>query len=261
MRTSPPDWNARHPLLPDDNTTHPKSFIHSTLAALDPCTHPHLLQLAGIYLHALPTANPPPSHPFIHPLPEPHPFSFPVLSASTLPLTEDLPAPCLYNFFDFSEQQDPQGHESEWVGPPWEHKTDERLVWRGSSTGAAHGKGNRWRETQRMRLMDLTSSVQQQHAQIRVLDAPIESDVSIGYGVLRSLSNLSALTDISFAREASQCDEETCKELYELYDFDGQGMGYGMEGRYKYILDVSLFAPPAPPGAARPTSSFVSRAC
>jgi len=122
----------------------------------------------------------------------------------------------------------------------WERKEDERLLWRGTTTGIYHAADRPWRDAQRSRLMEMA---QRPVGNVEVLvgDAEGEGDEE-GMGVrvekVKKMRLNHAMLDIAFAGSPNQCEPETCKEIEEMFDWR-RTMSVREAGKYKYVLDVS----------------------
>ncbi|KAL5485021.1 hypothetical protein ACEPAI_7663 [Sanghuangporus weigelae] len=189
-----------------------KTFIHDHRATMDPCYHPALLFTGGQFL----------SH---YEGPSPHRVLIPQFSSSTTLLHYDLlPIP-------------PSGWGEERRDIPWEHKYDERLLWRGVNTGMMCTPHTRWRQSQRFRLVDMMNSMD---GDIKVLPPPKEGEENnqVGEGVKWPKVRINpAMMDISFAGSPVQCEEPTCEELKSQFDWRKR-MDTSESSRYKYVIDV-----------------------
>jgi hypothetical protein len=52
---------------------------------------------------------------------------------------------------------------------PWEHKVQEKLIWRGRNTGSTYSKNTPWRATQRPRLVEVANA---EHGELELLGPP-----------------------------------------------------------------------------------------
>lgn len=50
-----------------------------------------------------------------------------------------------------------------------------------------------------------------------------------------------AMMDAAFVREPSQCDEPTCSQMKQVYEYKNM-QSMKAAGNYKYVLDVSNFS-------------------
>lgn len=189
-----------------------KTFVHDHKATMNPCNHPSHFFLGGQFL----------SH---YEGPSPHRVLVPQFSSSTTLIHYDLlPIP-------------PSGWGEERRDVPWEHKYDERLLWRGVNTGMMCTPHTHWRQSQRFRLVEMANSVE---GEIVVLPPPREGEQlkPIGEGVKWPKARINpAIMDISFAGSPVQCEEPTCEELRNHFDWRKR-MDTQESSRYKYVIDV-----------------------
>ena len=202
-----------------------KIFIHDHRLSMDPCLHPSHLFLNGQFL----------SH---YEGPTPHRKLIPQFSSSITRMHYDLlPIP-------------PSGWGEERSDIPWEAKYDERLLWRGQNTGMMCTPNTRWRQSQRFRLVEMANQVE---GEVVVLRPPREGeeDQQVGEGERwpRALLN-PTIMDIAFSGNVVQCEDVSCDEVRNEYDWK-RYMDTHESGRYKYVIDVSIFNTIS---AARPPS-------
>ncbi|BGP48291.1 hypothetical protein JCM10450v2_004163 [Rhodotorula kratochvilovae] len=123
--------------------------------------------------------------------------------------------------------------EAHYVGyePPWEGKSMNKLLWRGSTTGVEFNRHTPWRKSQRARLHIMShetegekSIIWSQRGQLR------EANVSVA-----TLNDL--YMDTSFAGALQQCDAETCDLLERTMDIKPT-IGLDESNTYKYVFDV-----------------------
>lgn len=159
------------------------------------------------------------------------------------------------------------------VDPPWEEKRDDRMLWRGKTTGIYFKEGVPWSEwnsrsyLRQIRLhrifpvdypadisqrINLVSHTARTSGQTPVYDVP-EPLKAVGSPRDTALSELNAdLVDVAFVDEAIQCDSELCEEIGKEYKFGVrkdwaagnqsvtliiQFIGL-LTARYKYLLDL-----------------------
>jgi hypothetical protein len=123
--------------------------------------------------------------------------------------------------------------------PEWEQKDDDRLQWRGSNTGIWHDVGTRWRDAQRARLVEWATKDYERNVSVLM---PTRDGVRVGGGVDMMKRRLGpAMLDVFFAGRPLSCASETCDLLGELFEYR-KPHNLKEAGRYKYILDVSLFS-------------------
>ncbi|KAJ9105552.1 hypothetical protein QFC19_003534 [Naganishia cerealis] len=122
--------NARKPALRDLNSKpYGKSFVSDVSAQFDLCKHPYNIDLHGV------TAGE-----------EPHVSGYvkPIFSLSKTSLHADILAVPV----------------EQWVEDlpvmPWDKRTSNKLLWRGSNTGTYYAKDEPWMKSQRIRAVNLT---------------------------------------------------------------------------------------------------------
>ncbi|KAF8340940.1 hypothetical protein F5887DRAFT_978521 [Amanita rubescens] len=187
---------------------HPKTFIHTHLPAMDPCTHPHLFHHHGQY-----TAHD------IAPFPlQPHlalQFAY-----CTTPLFHDITPP---SFVAWVEDSYPRQNDL-----PWDEKIDERIFWRGSNTGMNFGETTRWRWSQRPRLVNITNQLEGFESVL----LPTSLDP-------RKRRKTAAMTDISFTGFPIGCEPGYCNYLSTQFPFLAKHDSGGLDaGKHKYFVDV-----------------------
>ncbi|KZS91031.1 hypothetical protein SISNIDRAFT_517630 [Sistotremastrum niveocremeum HHB9708] len=206
---------------PDLLETYPqnKSFIHSHLSTMSPCTHPSHAKLSGFYLSR---REPPPRPARL----------IPVFVPSKVTIHEEILTVAPDQFW-MDKGRD--------VG--WNEKGDERIVWRGGNTGVAINERNYkeldWMETQRMRLIrdfsgerdGVEEDEESEDGQggLRGSDLLVER--------VRTASLNAALVDVAFTGRPVQCDRVTCAILEKEYEFRKKQTPEEAN-RYKYFLDV-----------------------
>ncbi|SGZ26582.1 BQ5605_C024g09945 [Microbotryum silenes-dioicae] len=107
-----------------------------------------------------------------------------------------------------------------------------KLMWRGSTTGAEFAVGYDWRSSQRARLHFLTNDLKgQKNVLISEEEGPIKEE-------MMQMHNLNkAQCDVSFSGGPVQCDDETCAIMKEEIEFRPT-MGLTDSYKYKYVFDV-----------------------
>lgn len=99
--------------------------------------------------------------------------------------------------------------------PVWDEKSINKLLWRGSTTGAEFAKGVEWQLSQRARLHFMTHETE---GKKNVLWADKkESKMRVDDFNTKDLNQL--YMDASFSGVPVQCDEETCKVMENVIDF------------------------------------------
>ncbi|KAJ9094728.1 hypothetical protein QFC21_005886 [Naganishia friedmannii] len=184
-----PIHNAHNPdILPTPQSffKRPKTFIWDHKASMDPCVHPELTQITG-FLAGYGKG------------PRPQKDLYPILAMCSTPLHSDVLTVAMEAF-------------TEEVGndPPWEEKTDSRLLWAFQHTGTVPV------------VQPLGSP-----------NEPIGEPEVAGVGFLNDL-----LLDIAFVGEPIQCaTQQICDELAETYEFRKR-QGWDKANSYKYIFDI-----------------------
>jgi hypothetical protein len=172
-------------------------------------------------------------------------FSF----CSTL-LHHDIRPPLQYGW-KFESESDPdeeeeEGEEGAFEGDvPWEHKTNERLGWRGRTTGMYASPDSWWAYGHRTRLVTLANAFE---GNVSVLRVPVNESGSraearpVGEPESVPLARVNpAWMDIAFTDGPVGCDQDggTCDEMERLWEFR-EVQERHEEGQYKFILDVSV---------------------
>ncbi|KAF9041387.1 glycosyl transferase family 90-domain-containing protein [Panaeolus papilionaceus] len=206
-----------------------KTFIHNHQLSMDPCTNPYIFYHHGQYVaHDL---GPPPQ---------------PVIAAQfaycSTPLYHDIQPP---TFIAWTDDIRPREND-----PPWDQKTDERLMWRGSNTGIHHNDGTRWIYAQRIHLVRMANELNGTEKilmpRVNVLDgqeySPLISSSALRVGkgaeLPKSIVN-PAMMDISFTGHAIGCDQPYCDYLETLFEWKPKQNANGKQaGNHKYLVDV-----------------------
>jgi len=119
--------------------------------------------------------------------------------------------------------------------PEWEDKLDKRLLWRGVNTGIWHASHTRWREAQRVRMVNWANDL---NGTTLVLKGTKSSWEKVGSAVEMGKDRINpGMLDVMFAGEPSSCEPEVCKELEVMFDWRKR-QGLKAAGNYKYVLDV-----------------------
>ncbi|KAL4071930.1 glycosyltransferase family 90 protein [Scleroderma yunnanense] len=199
------------------NITAPKSFIASHCATMDPCVHPELLVSHGQFL----------SH---NKGPYPQRSLLPRFSLCKTSLHHDIRPPVPYGWVP--------GADLELKGDvPWAQKVDERLNWRGTTTGLFASPQNAWRHAHRSRLVSLANTVQ---GTLTILPVPMHEWERVGEPEEMKVARVNpAWMDVAFVGKPLACDDArgTCREMKETWEFRRM-QNQKEEGRYKYIFDI-----------------------
>lgn len=159
--------------------------------------------------------------------PIPERLIIPQFSYSSTPMHHDIvPATPINWIEDTNEHED----------VPWDEKEDERLMWRGTSTGIWHDVGMRWPPQQRTRLIKMAN---ERTGTVSILPARATRDERMGEPEEWRVARVNpAMMDIVFAGVPNSCAEATCELMKKHYRFSGEMMGHAEAGRYKYVFDM-----------------------
>lgn len=200
------------------NVSSPKSFISSHRATMDPCMHPELLVTHGQFL----------SH---NKGPYPQRSLIPRFSLCKTPLHHDIRPPVPYGWVSHVDL--------EMKGDlPWAQKVDERLNWRGSTTGLFASPEKAWRHAHRSRLVSLANAIE---GNLTILSVPKNEWELVGKPEEVKVARVNpAWMDVAFVGKPITCDDArgTCREMGEAWEFRRM-QKLETEGRYKFIFDVS----------------------
>ncbi|WVF70460.1 hypothetical protein IAT40_005250 [Kwoniella sp. CBS 6097] len=190
-----------------------KSFVWDHKATMDPCVHPTLTHLVGFLSgHG---KGPGPSKEL-----------FPVLAMCKTTLHADVLGVSMEAW-------------TEDVGddPVWEQKRDDRMLWRGKTTGIYFKNDVPWNISQRINLVHQGA---QTSGYLPTFETPPRDspETPVGHPIDLSLSQLNTeLMDVGFVDEAIQCDREVCREVQNKYRFAGR-KDWNQGNQYKYLLDI-----------------------
>ncbi|GAA98278.1 glycosyltransferase family 90 protein [Mixia osmundae IAM 14324] len=116
--------------------------------------------------------------------------------------------------------------------PPWDEKPSSKLMWRGSTTGAAFQTGRPWKDSQRARLHFMSHDTEGEREIMWTDQTGATRFSNISTGLLNEL-----YLDASLAGRPTQCDEETCNYLARNVRF-APIQGLDESYSYKYVMDV-----------------------
>ncbi|OCF73807.1 hypothetical protein I204_05651 [Kwoniella mangroviensis CBS 8886] len=190
-----------------------KSFVWDHKATMDPCIHPTLTHLVGFLSgHG---KGPAPSKEL-----------YPVLAMCKTTLHADILGVSMEAW-------------TEDVGddPAWEDKKDDRMLWRGKTTGIYFRDEVPWHISQRVNLVSRSA---EPIGHVPVFDVPPSYNPNKPVGEPHNvpLSQLNAeLMDVAFVDEAIQCDPKVCRRVQAGYKF-GSRMDWSQGNQYKYLLDI-----------------------
>ncbi|PBK80584.1 hypothetical protein ARMGADRAFT_949531 [Armillaria gallica] len=199
---------------PSQSPNAPKTFVFNHRKAMDPCLHPRLLREHGQFLSLGKGAVP--SHRMV-----------PSFAYSQTLLHHDL---------TIAHTASWQAEISDEEAIPWEMKTDDRLHWRGSTTGIPLVRDMEWQFSHRIRMMDWVEKGMD--GNVTILLPPRSSEVRAGKGEsVQKARYRPAMLDMAFSDIPGQCDPYVCKELARSYEFMKKQSQKEL-ARYKYIFDI-----------------------
>lgn len=221
----PPDSPARinPPTLPSHDSSSlvvsksQKTFIATHRLAMDPCQHRDLQITHGQFLSH--DRGPYPQHTLI-----------PCFSHSATLLHHDIRPPIPYDWTS--------GEDAEIAGDvPWSQKVDERLDWRGRTTGIYASPRSLWVHAHRQRLVALTNMME---GNVSILDVPVDASVPVGEAAQVPIARVNpGWMDVAYVDKPLSCEEQagTCRILGEMFEFR-RVQNRKSEGRYKFMVDV-----------------------
>lgn len=220
----PPDSPlARDPPAIAQEPTPPseKTFIYDIKAATNTCQNPQHLLLHGQFLRE----NSPPT---------PHRPLVPFFAHCKTTLHSDILVTPLY-LTDRSVPDD-------WS---WANKNNDKLMWRGTATGAWHSPKTNWRNAHRARLLNTTGTKNAQAGEgslpdeLELLYPTLSEDLSVGSPkkVSRKAINNDRM-DIAFVGPTAGCHPETCEIMNKAFRYT-EHVDHQVAKSYKYIFDVS----------------------
>ncbi|GAA5975950.1 hypothetical protein JCM11641_002847 [Rhodosporidiobolus odoratus] len=183
-----------------------RSYIYDHQAAMDICQHPEIMPLHG-FTSTVGT--------------DPGPL-VPLFTFAKTNIHSDILVTPLEQYSDTYIGYDPD----------WEKKENNKLLWRGSTTGIDFYVTNDWKNSQRARLH---FAANEKDGTKSVLYAEGEGAVDEKTFNTNGLNR--AFMDVSFAGGPVQCDPPTCEIMNQLIDFKGT-MGLNDAYQYKYLMDV-----------------------
>ncbi|KDQ16303.1 glycosyltransferase family 90 protein [Botryobasidium botryosum FD-172 SS1] len=201
------------PSLPSLHAARPKTFIYDHALSMNPCHHPDLVHLIGFLS----------SH---GKGPAPHSKMAPSFAMCSTHLHSDIRTAVPEQF-------------TEDVGedPAWADKTEDKLVWRGTTTGILVAEDFPWEMSQRFRLVALG------HQRAGTYDVlrPAENDtVAVGNpkGVRVGPMN-DLFVDVAFTGKPVQCDimGSACRKAEEGWEFR-RPQKWEQANQFKYMMDI-----------------------
>lgn len=213
---NPPSLPSHDPSSPVISES-PKTLVATHQLAMDPCQHPSLLVTHGQFLAH--DRGPYPQHTLV-----------PCFSHSATLLHHDIRPPIPYDWTS--------GEDAEAAGDvPWPQKVDERLDWRGRTTGIYASPTSLWVHAHRQRLVALTNMVE---GNVSILDVPMDASVPVGEPVQTPVARVNpAWMDVAYVDKPLSCEERagTCQMFEKMFEFR-RVQSRKEEGRYKFIIDV-----------------------
>lgn len=202
----------KHPKVEDLHAARPKTFIHDHVKSMDPCIHPETVHLSGFLSNH--GKGPGPGTKVV-----------PSFSMCKTALHSDILTVAPEQWTEYIEYD-----------PPWEEKTDARLFWRGSNTGAEFSHQTQWNISQRIRLVDQSMD----HTGTYGVLPPTSRMAPVGKEVQKDGRLLAdKFMDVAFVDGAIQCEASVCDLLEEKYSF-GEVVNQTMANQFKYLIDVSV---------------------
>ena len=159
-------------------------------------------------------------------------------------LHHDIRPPLPYGWaFDSDSDQIEAEDDGAFQGDvPWDRKSNDRLGWRGRTTGMYASPDSWWTNGHRARLVTLTNAVEGNVSVLPVPESGPGAETSpVGEPEDVPLAQANAWMDIAFTDHPIGCDEQggTCDEMAQLWTF-GEVQQAHEEGQYKFILDVRV---------------------
>jgi hypothetical protein len=159
-----------------------------------------------------------------------HPEIMPIHGFTTAPGTNAGPLVPLFTFAKTNIHSDIlvtplEQYSDTYIGfdPDFMDKKENKVLWRGSTTGADFDSHSDWRASQRSRLHFMTH---ERHGfkEVLVLEEEEETSGVDGEGIVREKSmEIEKMNrdymDISFSGGPVQCDKETCALLKKVINF------------------------------------------
>ncbi|KAI5480769.1 glycosyltransferase family 90 protein [Pseudohyphozyma bogoriensis] len=202
---SPLRRSERGEFTPDYSGEAQRSFIWDHTKASDLCNHPEFRKLHG---HTMEQGVP------LGPI-------VPLFTFAKTTMHADILVTPLEQYSDTYI-----GYE-----PPWEGKSQNKLLWRGTTTGVEFDKKHPWKLSQRARL----------HLMSQNMDGDKEIIWSQRGAIRTSNMSVSSLNhlymDTAFSGKPEQCDPETCEIMSKIIHFKPL-IGLEESNQYKYLMDV-----------------------
>ena len=123
------------------------------------------------------------------------------------------------------------------IDPDFPDRLDERLSWRGTTTGMEQTEDTMWRNLQRIRLVGWAN---ERNGTASVLQPTKSKNERVGEG--RSVSKARfnpAMLDVAFVGKPNSCVQPICDIIEKEFEFR-KYQDAAMAANYKYVLDVSM---------------------
>ncbi|KAJ7040651.1 glycosyl transferase family 90-domain-containing protein [Mycena alexandri] len=198
---------------PPEKTTK-KTFIHDHNLATNPCLHPRHFWHHGHFLSYGKGPNP-------------ERDMVPEFSYCSSNIHHNIRIPTPYGWVDdiLPRSNDPE----------WDDKVDERLLWRGSSTGIFHSKKTRWQNSHRISLLRVANDLK---GTMAILSPKTSNTEPVGEPIEVRKARLNpGIMDVAFAGDPIMCDPETCSHLMKIFPWRRR-QSVQEAGDYKYVIDV-----------------------
>ncbi|POW15540.1 hypothetical protein PSTT_02097 [Puccinia striiformis] len=168
-----------------------------------------------------------------------HPEFIPLHGFTSASGTDNVELVPLFTFAKTTTQSDIlvtplEQYSDTYIGkePDWSSKKKDKLLWRGSTTGAEFAAGVKWENSQRARLHIMGSSDRNRSVMVLSPDDHLTRLISMDQDTLNK-----DLLDVSFSGGPVQCDPVTCDFMHRNLKFAGT-MGLDESYQYKYLIDV-----------------------
>lgn len=188
----------------------PKTFIFDHKRSMDPCYHPAHVHLAGFL------AN----HNFA---PVPRREFIPAFAQSKTMLHSDILGIPVEGMPDADDDL------------PWAQKADNRMLWRGSTTGMLHAPHTPWNMSQRLRFVELTN---RREGTLAVLPPTEYVDDVVGEPQEWDIAALNeAFMDVAFTSVHQCTTESICSQIKKEYKL-GRTVFAKQAKNFKYVADI-----------------------
>ena len=122
------------------------------------------------------------------------------------------------------------------MDPKFQDRLDERLSWRGSTTGIEYTGDKGWKSSHRIRLVGWAN---ERNGTASVLQSTKSKNDRVGEERQITKARLNpAMLDVTFT--AHPCSQAICEIIKEQFEFRNR-QDAATAGNYKYVLDVSVY--------------------